>query len=212
MICLSGAAGKLEHLAFLRERGHGRLIGPDCWKNPKLGIPYGIDNGAFAAWRGGHAFPEDDYLAMLAKVPRDRPPFMAVCPDRVAAGMDSLAFSDAWRTRLDELGYGWMPWYLAVQDGMPWIEVHRRLESGRWAGIFVGGTMKWKKATAADWVAIAHAYGLKCHVGRVYQLRDVVWAERIRADSIDSTGWARQDKHSILDAAALQSRLGHAKA
>lgn len=186
MIALSGTVGRLRDIAFLKAHGHGRLISTTSWKNPKPGLPWALDNGAFGAWRHGQPFPEEAFLKTLAKVPREQPPFFAVCPDKVAAGAESLRFSRAWRRRLDVLGYGWLPWYLAVQDGMTVPQIRRELATGRWAGLFVGGTMKWKRATAAAWVDLAHAHGLKCHVGRTPQLKDLVWAERIGADSCDS--------------------------
>lgn len=207
MICLSGQVGRKRDLAFLRERGHGRLIASNMWKNPVPGIPYGVDNGAFAAWTKNQPFPEAAFLKMLGKVPRHTPPFLAVCPDKVAGGMASLTFSIGWRTRLSELGYDWLPWYLAVQDGMDGASVCDELATGRWAGLFVGGTMAWKYATAADWVRIAHKRGLKVHIGRTPQLDDLVWARRIGADSCDSTSWARNDRHEILDAAKAQTLL-----
>lgn len=210
MICLSGQVGRRRDVAFLRERGHGRLIASNCWKNPIDGLVYGIDNGAFAAWTNGEPFPEQAFLKMLAKVPRDRPPFMAVCPDKVAAP-DSLAFSRRWRQRLERLGYGWLPWYLAVQDGMGLDEISRELRSGRWAGLFVGGTRTWKRATAAAWIDLAHQHGRPCHVGMVPALADLLWAEAIGADSVDSTSWARNDRHQVLDALAQQARLPPAR-
>lgn len=207
MIVLSGAAGRLRDLDFLRERGHGRLLGPGGWKNPKPGVVYGLDNGAFSAWTKGTPFPEKAFLRLLAKVPRDDPPFLVVCPDKVAAGMESLRFSKRWRTRLSKLGYDWLPWYLAVQDGMTAEAVAREICTDRWAGLFVGGTVAWKRRTAASWVDLAHAYGLKAHVGRTPQLQDLVWAERIGADSCDSTNFARNDRHHVIDAARLQASL-----
>ena len=207
MIVLSGGAGALRHIEILRSIGGGRLLNPDCWKNPKPGLPYGIDNGAFPAWTNGKPFPWRKFLVLLAKVPRGDPPFMAVCPDKVAAGMASLRFSRRWRTRLDALGYGWMPWYLAVQDGMSLAAVRRELETGRWSGVFVGGTMRWKLRTGASWVSLAHEKGLPAHIGRTPQVRHLVWAASIGADSCDSTDWARQDRHERIFAARLQSRL-----
>lgn len=208
MVCLSGAAGRLRDIEFLRARGHGRLMNPDTWKNPKEGIPYGLDNGAFAAWRSNKPFPTKKFLALLAKVPRAEPPFMAVCPDKVAAGMESLKFSRRWRRKLDALGYGgWIPWYLAVQDGMTEQAVAKELQTGRWAGLFVGGTMAWKLKTGEAWVKLAHEHGVKAHIGRTPQVRHLVWADAIGADSCDSTDWARKDRHERIDAARLQSRL-----
>jgi len=201
--------GRLDHLEFMRKNGMGRLIsaGP-WWKNPVDGIPWALDNGAYGAWIRDEEFPEVWFLKTLKKVPKDKPPVMAVCPDKVAAGDESLEFSIAWRRRLEDLGYGWMPWYLAVQDGMDDGAVERELRTGRWSGVFVGGTMEWKHATAEAWVKMAHGLGLPCHIGRVAQLRDLLWAERIGADSVDSTSWVRNDRLDIVEAFFVQRRLG----
>lgn len=203
----SGCAGKLTHLDFLRQRGHGRLLLPGYWKSPVPGVSYALDNGAFAAWRKGQPFPEEGFLKLLARPTPDNPPDFVVCPDKVAGGLDSLRFSQIWRGRVSALGYDWMPWYLAVQDGMDGASVVDELATGRWAGLFIGGTMRWKYATAEDWVRIAHKRGLKVHIGRTPQVDDLVWAERIGADSCDSTSWARNDRHFVLDSAQRQVLL-----
>lgn len=52
--------------------------------------------------------------------------------------------------------------------------------------VFVGGSLRWKVATGARWVQLAHAHGRRCHVGRVGTPRRAAWALRIGADSIDS--------------------------
>jgi hypothetical protein len=53
-------------------------------------------------------------------------------------------------------------------------------------GLFVGGTLPWKLATAAEWVRVGHAINLPVHIGRVGTGKRVRWAKRIGADSIDS--------------------------
>ena len=54
-------------------------------------------------------------------------------------------------------------------------------------GVFVGGAeMSWKLGTAPDWIALAHAHGLRCHIGRIGTLARLELARRLGADSIDS--------------------------
>jgi hypothetical protein len=71
-----------------------------------------------------------------------------------------------------------------VQDGVvpeeiPW--------DAPFSVLFVGGTLAWKRATAAEWVRSAHAQGRRCHIGRVGSGSRVRWALDIGADSIDSS-------------------------
>lgn len=105
------------------------------------------------------------------------------CLTSSRGGGESLRFSLAWADR-PELRALKAPLYLAVQDGMHSVDIEPHLD--KFAGLFVGGTLPWKIRTAAGWVAVAHAFGKRCHVGRVGTRRRVQWALRIGADSIDS--------------------------
>ena len=51
--------------------------------------------------------------------------------------------------------------------------------------------MEWKLKTAAKWVQFAHKNNLKCHIGRIGTIEKIKWAEKIKADSIDSSNFAR---------------------
>jgi hypothetical protein len=170
-------------------------------EHPPRRIPWFADNGAFGDWKAGRSF---DIAAFESDLPRIReagaPPDFIVCPDIVAGGLDSLAFSLAWLPRLRFACPG-LPVYLAVQDGMEEGDVPDGFH-----GIFVGGSLPWKLATGARWVREAHRRGLPCHVGRVGNARRVAWAIRIGADSIDSSLplWSQQKMRSFL--AALDGR------
>lgn len=78
-----------------------------------------------------------------------------------------------------------LPVFLAVQDGMPEAVVEESLDG--FCGIFVGGTTRWKLDTGYGWARLAHARGIRCHVGRVGTYKRVLWAHEIGADSIDSS-------------------------
>lgn len=211
----SGNEGSIEGLATMRQMGLGRLIGATgwrrgrdkkwksirCWKNPKPGIPWCLDNGAFSAWTCGQRFDDRLFARVLDKVPAKHRPDFAIIPDIVAGGRASLSLSEAWLPRLP---HGW-PWYLAVQDGMTFDDVEPL--AARVAGIFVGGSMPWKLREAEAWIEWAHDHGMRAHIGRVGTLENIVWAERIGADSIDSTTWARNDAYDTIDAARAQRRL-----
>lgn len=142
-----------------------------------------FDNGAYAAWKAGQPFDEAAWLGVLERLGEVAElPAFAVAPDVVAGGRDSLALSSRWLGQLVERR---VPAYLAVQDGMTDDEVLATLREG-FSGVFVGGTLEWKLATGARWVALAHQVGLPCHIGRVGTPPRVEWAAEIGADSIDS--------------------------
>lgn len=76
-----------------------------------------------------------------------------------------------------------LTWALAVQNGMtpaniPW--------DAPFDVVFVGGSLEWKKETAASWVRAAHEHGKSCHIGRVGNKAMVRWAFDIEADSSDT--------------------------
>lgn len=134
---LFGDTRSEKFLSVIREQGWGRMC-VDHHPKPYPDEPWGFDNGAFVAWKKGLAFPADTFKRRLDialnRVHHGAPtPYMAVVPDIVAGGLQSLEFSLAWR---EELPQGW-PWYLAVQDGMTPDDV--RQEIGVFQGIFLGG-------------------------------------------------------------------------
>lgn len=98
----------------------------------------------------------------------------------VCLSVESLAFSLWWIERLPK---AW-PWYLVVQDGMDVNVVGDELK--QFKGIFLGGTDEFKKS-AHIWCDLAHREGKKFHYGRCGTVDKVYHAQRIGADSIDSS-------------------------
>lgn len=148
---------------------------------PPRRTPWFMDNGAFGDWLAGRGFDVSAYERDLARLLASnlRPDFLVV-PDLVARGKESLLFSLSWVERLCAIA----PLYFVVQDGMG-EEIVPDLKP--FAGLFVGGSLPWKLKTGAQWVALAHELGLRCHIGRVGTEKRVRWARRIGADSIDSS-------------------------
>lgn len=198
MLEFTGNARKIAHVDFARKHGMGIGHTAACFRMPHHGLPWFLDNGAFTAYRRGEEFDEVAFLKSLDRLVPTNPPLFVVCPDIVAGGMGSLSFSIQWRKRISEAGYDWLPWYLAVQDGMDVMAVFRIMREKDFAGIFVGGTVPWKKETASMWVSMAHSLGKKCHIGRVGTVADLRWARSIGADSVDSTSWAQNDTHHYV--------------
>jgi len=174
--------------SLLKELGWGRMWiarTRNIYTYP--GEPWGLDNGAYGDWINGRAFDEEAWLKVVDKaqaVPEK--PYLAVLPDIVGGGQQSLAMSEAWLPRLPDF-----PWYLAVQDGMtPGDLAHLTDEI---AGIFLGGTNGFK-AQAEMWCEWAHDHGLRFHYGRAGTMNKVAHALETRADSLDSAFpmWTRE--------------------
>lgn len=143
------------------------------------GEPWGFDNGAFMDWRRGEVFNEHAFQTALDRalaVPE--PPHLAVLPDIVGGGLNSLRLSEGWLARVPPY-----PWYLAVQDGMEPRDVEHLTSEVR--GVFLGGTNSFK-ARAEIWCEWAHDNDLRFHYGRAGTLNKVAHAMKVEADSLDS--------------------------
>jgi len=145
--------------------------------------PVALDNGAYASYTKGFGFDEYGFLKRLSYLMSRKVKFeLIACPDIVAGGMDSYKFSRDWQRRLA----GHRNLYLVVQDGMPYT-----IDLEGFAGIFVGGSTKWKWRSAPTWVYVADHAGIKCHIGRVATAERLKYADEIGADSADSTYFVR---------------------
>lgn len=165
-------------IRMLEERGFGEITQP--YEYPPRRLPWALDNGAFADWKAERPFDAERFLSTVQQAGS---PDYVVVPDVVAGGLFSLATSLAWADVLEPYGH---PMALVVQDGMVVSDVEPHLGTGRFAFLFVGGTVEWKVATGAEWVELAHRFGMKCHIGRVGTQKRVRWAKRVKCDSIDS--------------------------
>ena len=165
-------------MGIIKAEGWGRMF-VEKPPTPYDGEPWGFDNGAYGWWVRGEQFNEIIYRKRLDKAFSVGVPYMAVIPDMVARGDESLDYSLGW---LDKLPHGWQ-WYLAVQDGMDKDRVIRVID--KVDGIFLGGTNAYK-ATAYEWCRTAHKHGKKFHYGRAGTARKIQDALMIGADSADS--------------------------
>ena len=166
-------------VARIVELGWGRIWIKGTPK-PQPQELWAFDNGAYSAYLHGQNFPEEAFLKRYAKAQTvETVPYLAVLPDIVAGGVDSLAFSLKWRDRLND----W-PWYLAVQDGMVPDDVIRY--HNHFAGIFLGGTDSYKPM-ARQWRTFADVFGLGFHYGRAGTPKKLTLAIQSKADSCDSS-------------------------
>jgi len=206
--CGSTAGKKM--LSYLKEKNYGLMLNPLSWKYSQNSVfpwqYWALDNGAYKSYTDGVDFNAKKFLKTIyEKLPRSKmvPDFIVV-PDKVGAGLDSLTFSLAWHSKLKYMKE--YNWYLAVQDGMSIENVEKELYN--FDGIFVGGTVRWKVSTGEAWVNLAHMHNLPCHIGRVGTFKRIVWAKRIKADSIDSTNFVRNpDGFRPLESAKVQTIL-----
>lgn len=181
MFIYIGVGGNRKHLKVLRDTGWGRMISASDFRSPAYGISWALDNGAWNCYTRGVPFDEDRFLKVLGRIPPGMEPDFAIIPDLVGGGLASIEMSKGWIPRLPRR---W-PWYLVVSGGVEVQDVLPLLEAVD--GIFVGMPMDWKIRTGRTWVELAHDHGLKCHIGAVGTHRRMIWANRIGADSIDST-------------------------
>jgi hypothetical protein len=180
MKILLGETRSSRNLQTLQERGWGRMFVARK-PTPFAYEPWGFDNGAFGSYLHGEGFPTETFEKRLDQafaVASD--PYMAVTPDIVANGCESLEFSLEWRMKLPN---GW-PWYLAVQDGMELAEVENSLHL--FSGIFLGGSDRFK-ATAYRWAQLAHKHCKKFHYGRASTPAKLGHAYRVKSDSCDTS-------------------------
>lgn len=145
--------------------------------------PYILDNGAFPAYLDGVPWDADAFVGRLSQLdtmPRD--PDFVVLPDVVTDPSSTKERACKWAGVIN-----W-PTAYPVQDGIDpeeGVELCDRTDSKT---IFVGGTVEWKRRNAEAFIAAAHDHALDCHIGRP---GDLVWAERIGADSVDTTSIVR---------------------
>lgn len=190
-------------IAACRHHGFGTLLSPMTVVNDKPvdlsgyvkpldGLPYMLDNGAWACHQAGIEWRPAPFLRMLDRlgggVDANQAPRFAVLPDIVGGGERSLDTSlDFWaRHQRDGLAERVGQWLLAVQDGLTPEIIRPVLEQHRF-GIFVGGTTPWKWGTVHEWAELAHDLGTSIHVGRVNSLRRAMLCRDLGVSSIDGS-------------------------
>jgi len=208
-----GQTRSREFIQWLEEEGIGEAVQRNEF--PPRRLPFFLDNGAFGDWRKGQPFNLREFQnavgqAAYAAVYLGYEPDFIVVPDKVAAGLESLDTSLMLTPWLEDLIPG-VPIYLVVQDGMTEDDLLPHLS--HFGGLFVGGSLPWKLQTAERWCEFAHENGLACHIGRVGTVARVRWAERIGADSIDSSEplWSRAKLAqflAVLSEAQQQKEFG----
>lgn len=193
------ADGHGKHtLSIIQQRRWGRMVSTDAIINPYENEPWGFDNGAWACFVNKQPFNTVKFLRRISKMEPKGCPIVAVTPDIVCGGNQSLGFSNSWITQLDN---GW-PWYLAVQDGMDMLQVEDSLTKYPYAGIFLGGGDSFKNQQGRIYLKLARRYGLKFHFGRCGTADKIRLASRWGVDSCDSAfpHWVKE-RLAVVDRA-----------
>lgn len=188
----------------LESHGFGEMVSRGEF--PPRRQPWAYDNGAFADWRAGRPFDTDAFLRDIDAIAGfdERPDFL-VLPDIVMGGPKSLERSLAWTPELD----GVAPLYLPVQDGMSILDVGEAVKQGASiAGLFVGGSLRWKLRSLEQWVTFGRDHVLPVHVGRFGTPDRLTAAKRLGVDSIDSALplWSREKLTEFIGAIGKPSQ------
>ena len=147
-------------------------------REPKIGIPWALDNGVFGAWQGGRKWSEEPFYRYLDQYAAWKP-LWAVVPD--AIGDRKLTLSK-WSEHSYAVAAFGVPLAFAVQDGMTVSDVPYNADI-----VFIGGSTSWKWRTLRTWTGAFP----RVHVGRVNSRRLLEMAENCGAESCDETGWFR---------------------
>jgi hypothetical protein len=200
--------GKLELLYMMKESSGklGNMLIANNFRIPKQYTHYAVDNGAFSAYLNKTNFDGKKFLKTVNRLNEFKKPDFIVVPDIVAGGMKSFDFSMFWLHKLLSEGHTNYDYYFAVQDFMN-LKVISKISNEKINGIFIGGTLKWKLKHGEQFTKEAHDFDLKVHIGRVGNYKNLVWANRIKADSTDSSTINRNNKIWLLEDFKKQSTL-----
>ena len=145
---------------------------------PKVGIPWALDNGVFGAWSTGKQWSEEPLYRYLDSYAAWKPRWVVV-PDWVGDKDETLRRWDAHAPAIMAFG---IPLAMAVQDGMIPADVPKEASV-----VFVGGSTSWKWRSLKMWTSAFK----RVHVGRVNSSRLLSMAQAAGAESCDGTGWFR---------------------
>ena len=186
--CVEHRFGVLLSPIDIRE---GRVSSVSGSVHPVAGLPYVLDNGAWACHMAGIEWEPGPMLHLAERLgPASE---WMVLPDIVGGGRESLVRSiDFYKQQRPEHVPAWM---LAVQDGMNIADVRRLLDLYP-LGIFVGGSTDWKWRTAHEWAELGLDLGRRVHVGRVNSQRRIRLCRDLGIASCDGSSVSRFSKNA----------------
>jgi len=185
---------------FAPQYEHGAEFGRDMWLRKSK--PYIIDNGAFSAHTNGHEWDSVELESMLEwSDNRDTDPDFVIVPDKLGDAEKTFERSSEW---VDKIPF---TTFQPIQDGMGIMETIAFAKDTGSSGIFIGGSMGWKRRNAKEIIEKAHKNGLKAHIGRPGGVRGILAAEGWGADSVDTASMIRNQSLDKLKRIRNQGRL-----
>lgn len=157
----------------------GHLFSPGGQRGPWRELPYGLDNGAWGAFKNGREWDESEWRNLIAWAALSGlRPLWAVVPDVVA---DRDATIERWHQYAPVIRAHGFRCAFAAQDGMTIDDV-----PDDDCFVFLGGSTDWKLSVIAPWCA---RFPNRVHVARVNTWDRLVACWRAGAVSVDGTGW-----------------------
>ncbi len=150
-------------------------------------LPYGLDNGAWAAFDAGREWDEGAFYKLLdwaGKAEMD--PLWIAAPDVITKKVETLKLWDGWAEEIRSRGFKAA---LVAQDGMTPADI-RAAEPDV---VFLGGSTTWKWLWLHR-ICDAHP---RVHVGRVNGYNPLLRCYHAGAESCDGTGWFRGDQGQL---------------
>ena len=211
MLAYASRTGTRRNIAALRAAGW-RLLVSAAGVHRHEGMPYGLDNGAWSAFKNGQSQLNERVFDTLLESHGARADFIVV-PDVVADAQRSMELTTSWLPRLlSRFSPDGPRLLIAVQDGMMPYDVEPLLTQRR-IGLFLGGSTEWKLHTMRMWGDVAGRRGLWYHVGRVNSAKRIRAAADSGATSFDGTSVTMYaETLPLLDAARREGTLVHGPA
>lgn len=154
------------------------------------GLRFILDNGAFNCYRKNKPWDASLFVRRLNQLPeKAHAPDWVILPDVVTDPRGTYRRAKEWAPWIDH------PTLYPCQDGVSpqrACDIAAELDAG---GLFIGGTVAWKRDTAAAFVEAAHDNGLHAHIARP---TDIAWAESTGCDSVDTTSIVRNQSFDKL--------------
>lgn len=194
----NNSCGLVHYLAGQYPGKIGWIFSPGGFKEPRVWLPYVIDNGKYTSWESGKEWNEEAFFELLdrCRLSKYHPDWVTV-PDEVSDREKTLWLWNQYERRIKM--YGWRLAFV-VQDGMTPNDVPESADV-----VFVGGTTKWKWRN----VALFCATFPRVHVGRVNWVDKLEYCERVGAESCDGTGFFRGGPDSTQAKQLVDFISGH---
>lgn len=163
------------------------------------GVRYILDNGAYKCYTDNRPWDATLFIRRLNQIPeKEHEPDFVILPDVVTDPQGTYRRAREWADWID---YSTL---YPCQDGISPERACNIADELDADGLFIGGTIAWKRENAAEFVEAGKNVGLHVHIGRP---TDFKWAEGTGCDSIDSTTFVRNQSWHRLKALEEQGTL-----